>query len=69
MGDIMVRRKSDGKVLVRAGGVTGWVDRPRLGDKCYVRSITAAHTIIRVDLGLDLAEVDFIPRDDLAGDR
>lgn len=57
--NVAVRRKSDGLYLQRpqARGHVHWGDKP-----AFVKTRAKATVIIRVDAGMDLDEVEFVPR-------
>jgi hypothetical protein len=62
-GPVAVRRKSDGAFLYQVrrtetgGSVWGWRSKPQ-----YAPREGIAKMAIRVDLGMDLDQVDIIPR-------
>ncbi len=58
--DVAVRRRSDGVFLYTWSGVLLESDRPK-----FLSSLSKARLSVRVDMGLDLIDVEFVTRQEL----
>lgn len=65
MTAVAIRRKSDRKFLIGGNSLIPiWSDKPR-----FMKSEAKAHIVVRVDLGHDLAEYEFIKKQEFESEQ